>query len=77
MEDHIKNLMVECATKLGEHCGSVLILATNSESDDKGHFTDGYWEGTGDYYSRIGMATMYLEKNKAVARARAVQNDLQ
>lgn len=77
MEEQIKKLMAECAAKLGEHCGTVLILATVSECDDKGHFTDGYSEGVGDFYSRIGMATIYLEKNKAIARARAAASDAQ
>ena len=75
MEPEIKKLMAECAAKLGEHCGTVLILATVSECDDKGHFTDGYSEGVGDFYSRIGMATIYLEKNKAIARNRAMKED--
>lgn len=72
---NIQKLADECASKLGEHCDTVLILATQSEADGEGHFTDGYTAAVGDFYSRVGMALIYLEKNKAVARARAVALD--
>lgn len=73
--EQIQKIIDGCAAQIGEHCDAVLILATQSESDDKGHFTDGYSAGMGDFYSRVGMATIYLEKNKAVAAARAAKSD--
>lgn len=75
MNEEINKLVNECAAKIGEHCDSVLILATQSERDDESHFTDGYSAGTGDFYSRIGMAIIYLEKNKSIAGARAIVSD--
>jgi hypothetical protein len=76
MSAEIQKLVNDCASQIGEHCDTVLILATQNESDGEGHFTDGYTGGAGDFYARVGMAMIYLEKNKAVARARAVAGDL-
>lgn len=73
--EEVQALINECASKIGEHCDGVLILANHSEADDEGHFTDGYSGGAGDFYSRVGMALIYLEKNKALARSRAVNLD--
>lgn len=72
MEDP-QELLNRTVAQLGEHFSSVLILASRSDNDSEGHFTHGLSSGCGDWYSRYGMAVVYVDKADAERRARAIK----
>lgn len=71
--DELQTLLNESCAKLGEHFSSVLILASIADTDKEGHYTDGFKAGTGDFYSRRGLAQVYLEKEWAQMIARSLK----
>ena len=56
-----KKIIDDAAAKLSEHFDSVLILASWEEPDS----THRVQSGTGNFYARIGMATEFLQEDKA------------
>lgn len=71
--EELQKVLDENAAKLGEHFSSVLILASRTDTDAESHFTDGFKAGTGDFYSRRGMADVYLKKCDAEILARLIK----
>lgn len=67
-DDHeraqLMGMMTAIAAKLGEHFGSVLVIATRENNGD----TESFTVGSGNYFARFGSAVEWVEKQKEQAR---------
>lgn len=62
MSDELINLMEKFAAELGEHCNAVQILCSHSVD---GGGTRGVKRGSGDWYSRQGLAHEFINSDQA------------
>jgi len=73
--DETQQILDDAAAKLGEHFSTVLILASKTDADGVGNYTEGLTAATGDFYARQGLAMAYVEKYRAEILARMMKQE--
>lgn len=67
---HVKKIMDECISKLGEHCDSVIIMVT-APCDDCGG-AESICFGHGNPMAQLGLAHEFIARNNAIRVAEAI-----